>query len=69
MDEAHGDWWRTFFSGSAVDFWLAIPTEELNRQEADFIQGCFKSPRRPRFSTSLAAAAGIAVNWRSAAMT
>jgi SAM-dependent methyltransferase len=32
------EWWRTFFSGPVVDFWLAVPTEEQTRQEADFIR-------------------------------
>jgi SAM-dependent methyltransferase len=32
------DWWRTFFSGMAVDFWLQATTEEQTRQESDFIQ-------------------------------
>jgi SAM-dependent methyltransferase len=32
------DWWRTFFSGPVVDFWLAVPSEEQTRQEADFLE-------------------------------
>jgi SAM-dependent methyltransferase len=32
------DWWRTFFSGSIVDFWLRCTTDEQTNQEADFIQ-------------------------------
>jgi SAM-dependent methyltransferase len=32
------DWWRTFFRGAMVDFWLSVPTEEQDRQEADFLQ-------------------------------
>jgi SAM-dependent methyltransferase len=32
------DWWKTFFSGVAVDFWLAVPTAEQTRAEADFLQ-------------------------------
>jgi SAM-dependent methyltransferase len=32
------DWWRTFFSGLGVEFWLQATTEEQTRQEADFIQ-------------------------------
>jgi SAM-dependent methyltransferase len=31
-------WWRTFFSGLFVECWLATPTAEQNRQEADFVQ-------------------------------
>jgi SAM-dependent methyltransferase len=31
------DWWQTFFSGAAVDFWLRATSEEQTRQEADFI--------------------------------
>jgi SAM-dependent methyltransferase len=32
------DWWKTFFSGPAVDFWLMTPTNEQTRNEADFIE-------------------------------
>lgn len=32
------DWWRTFFSGVAVDLWLAAPTAEQTRAEVDFLQ-------------------------------
>lgn len=32
------EWWRTFFSGMTVDFWLRATTEEQTRLEADFIQ-------------------------------
>ncbi len=31
------DWWRTFFSGVAVEMWLRVPTEEQTRTEVDFI--------------------------------
>jgi SAM-dependent methyltransferase len=36
--ETQADWWRTFFTGPIVDFWLAVPTDELTRAEADFIE-------------------------------
>ncbi len=32
------EWWRTFFSGAAVDFWLQATSEEQTQTEADFIQ-------------------------------
>ncbi len=32
------DWWKTFFSGPVVDFWLNIPSAEQTRHEADFLQ-------------------------------
>jgi SAM-dependent methyltransferase len=32
------DWWRSFFSGPAVEFWLQAVPEEQTRQEADYIQ-------------------------------
>jgi SAM-dependent methyltransferase len=32
------DWWRSFFTGPAVEFWLQAVPEEQTRQEADFIQ-------------------------------
>lgn len=31
------DWWRTFFAGPFVDFWLRVPMEEATRAEADFV--------------------------------
>jgi SAM-dependent methyltransferase len=36
--DADADWWRTFFSGLVVDFWLSAPTEEQTRQEAEFVR-------------------------------
>jgi SAM-dependent methyltransferase len=36
--DAPTDWWRTFFSGMSVEFWLAATSAEQTRQEADFIQ-------------------------------
>jgi SAM-dependent methyltransferase len=35
---APSDWWRTFFSGLAVDMWLQAMPEEITRSEADFVQ-------------------------------
>ena len=32
------NWWRTFFSGPFVDFWLAATTDRQTEQEADFIE-------------------------------
>jgi len=31
------EWWRTFFSGGMVEFWLRATSDEQTRQEADFI--------------------------------
>jgi SAM-dependent methyltransferase len=31
-------WWRTFFSGPVVDFWMQAMTAEQTRQEADFLE-------------------------------
>ena len=31
------DWWKTFFSGVAVDLWLQAGSEEWTRPEVDFI--------------------------------
>ena len=40
------DWWRDFFSGVVVDFWLRMPTEEQTRAEAGFIEKALRlSPR------------------------
>jgi SAM-dependent methyltransferase len=36
--QAGAGWWRTFFTGTFVDFWLAVPTAEQNEKEADFLQ-------------------------------
>lgn len=43
---AQAEWWRTFFTGPVVDFWLAVPSEELTRAEADFIEEALDA--RPR---------------------
>jgi len=32
------DWWRTFFSGLAVEMWLHAPSEAQTRAEVDFLQ-------------------------------
>ena len=31
------DWWRTFFQGIVVDFWLAVPTLEQTKSDVDFV--------------------------------
>lgn len=31
------DWWKNFFSGVVVEMWLAFPTDEMIRAEADFL--------------------------------
>ena len=36
--EPRPDWWRTFFSGHAVDFWMAATTDDQTRMEADFLR-------------------------------
>jgi SAM-dependent methyltransferase len=46
--EASTDWWRTFFSGPAVDSWLRVPTEAQNEQEAAFIQEALGVPPSAR---------------------
>ncbi|HEY1858969.1 MAG TPA: methyltransferase domain-containing protein [Gemmataceae bacterium] len=35
---AQPDWWRTFFSGLAVEFWLLATPEEMTKSEVDFVQ-------------------------------
>ena len=42
MDTQSG-WWRTFFSGPVVDFWLAVPTGEQTKHEADFVQEALRA--------------------------
>jgi SAM-dependent methyltransferase len=42
------DWWRTFFSGFAVEFWLKATSEEQTRLEADFIQEQLRVPAPAR---------------------
>jgi SAM-dependent methyltransferase len=38
------DWWRSFFAGAAVDFWLQATTEDQTRAEVDFIQQMLQAP-------------------------
>ncbi len=33
-----GEWWRTFFTGLFVEFWLRVPSAEQNTREADFLE-------------------------------
>jgi len=42
------DWWRTFFAGSAVDFWLRATTEEQTQSEVEFIQRTLQVPSPAR---------------------
>jgi SAM-dependent methyltransferase len=42
--KAPNDWWRTFFSGTAVQMWLQATSEEQTKQEADFIQKMVQVP-------------------------
>src|SRR5206468_562610 len=37
MHDAASDWWRTFFSGPFVEWWLAATPAAQTRQEADFV--------------------------------
>jgi SAM-dependent methyltransferase len=39
---APSDWWRTFFTGTAVEVWLLAATEEQTREEANFIEGMLR---------------------------
>ncbi len=32
------DWWKTFFSGPAVESWLMVTSQEQTQREVDFIQ-------------------------------
>ena len=40
------DWWRTFFTGVALDVWRAAVTPQQTKAEADFIQRTLKVPPR-----------------------
>jgi SAM-dependent methyltransferase len=42
------DWWKDFFSGMAVDFWLRVPTEEQTRAEVDFVVSALQLPPRAK---------------------
>jgi SAM-dependent methyltransferase len=42
------DWWRDFFSGLPVEFWLRVPTAEQTRGEADFIEKALGLPAGAR---------------------
>jgi SAM-dependent methyltransferase len=35
---AQSDWWRTFFSGLAVELWLGATPDEMTRAEVDFAE-------------------------------
>ncbi len=35
--ESRADWWRTFFRGAPVDFWLRAPLEEATKAEVAFL--------------------------------
>ncbi len=41
---APSDWWRTFFTGLAVDMWLQAMPEEVTQSEADFVQKVLAVP-------------------------
>lgn len=34
------DWYRTFFTGVALDLWRAVTSPEMTRAEADFLEQC-----------------------------
>src|SRR5437762_102596 len=39
------DWWRHFFDGLAVEFWLRMTPESATQEEADFIERMIKAPK------------------------
>jgi SAM-dependent methyltransferase len=45
---AAADWWRDFFTGLPVEFWLRVPTAEQTRAEADFLEKALRLPAGAR---------------------
>ena len=39
------DWWRDFFDGLAVEFWLLMTPESATLEEADFIERMLRVPK------------------------
>ena len=39
---AESEWWRGFFSGVAVDLWLRFTSDQLTRDETDFIESILR---------------------------
>jgi SAM-dependent methyltransferase len=46
--EVPNEWWKSFFSGLAVELWRAVTTEAQTRQEADFIEQELAAPKGAR---------------------
>jgi len=42
------DWWRTFFEGVVVDFWMAAMDDGRTRDEADFVARALELPAGAR---------------------
>jgi cyclopropane fatty-acyl-phospholipid synthase-like methyltransferase len=38
-------WWRHFFDGLAVEFWLRMTPESATQEEADFIERMLQAPK------------------------
>ncbi|MBL8796353.1 MAG: class I SAM-dependent methyltransferase, partial [Planctomycetia bacterium] len=38
------DWYKTFFTGVALDLWRAVAGPEMTKAEADFIEQCCRPP-------------------------
>lgn len=38
------DWWKTFFKGLSVELWLAVPTDDWTRADADFVERTLAVP-------------------------
>lgn len=42
------DWWRSFFTGVAVEMWLRCTPDEMTRREADFLEKALALPAGAR---------------------
>jgi len=42
------DWWRSLFTGVALDAWRGFTTDDLTRAEADFIETTLALPPAAR---------------------
>ncbi len=66
---ATSGWWRHFFEGPVVDFWLRAPMESATKEEAAFVAESLGVAPGRGCSTSRAAEVGTRWPWRRGAST
>jgi hypothetical protein len=42
------DWWRSFFTGAALEVWRGVTSDDLTRSEADFLETALMMPPSSR---------------------